>query len=388
MRQFRTPGGTEWHSFKDVNNAALDCMNGTNESLLSLVSSVQIEKVKERVQAVKSWVDFGEIFAEFSDLLLHLPLPPQRLPGLSQAEMDLERELFSVFVPKQHLPKKKDVNSPKKSLIREGLHARVVGEKFHVVEAYLNESCQRLVDAATVRSTALKMDNESWEEIIDDHREVGEVGEVGKAGEAGRSNGEDADVNNKYCDECGRDTNTDEVRLDALDCGHKICLSCGGGVADPKNVSKKKISSGAPPLELPMRPDGTTPTPRPIPKKRNLVPSDVLKCASSRTLGGGDSYFIVQELFSGEGHLLVTPSHSESPSPIEIYIFDSGVVSIRTRQVYDIRSLEEMDGKEMVEVIVEHVMNIDLFSNLIRRHLLIESPSSQLAVQMSDMMGL
>ena len=328
MRQFRTPGGTEWHSFKDVNNAALDCMNGTNESLLSLVSSVQIEKVKERVQAVKSWVDFGEIFANFSDLLLHLPLPPQRLPGLNQAEMDLERELFSVFVPKQHLPKKRDVNSPKKSLIREGLHARVVGEKFHVVEAYLNESCQRLVDAATVRSTALKMDNESWEEIIDDH----EVGEG------------------------------------------------GGGVED-------SVADGAP-LELPMRPDGTTPTPRPIPKKRNLVPSDILKCASSRTLAGGDSYFIVQELFSGEGHLLVTPSHSESPSPIEIYIFDSGVVSIRTRQVYDIRSLEEMDGREMVEVIVEHVLNIDLFSNLIRRHLLIESPSSQLAVQMSEIMGL
>ena len=122
-------------------------------------------------------------------------------------------------------------------------------------------------------------------------------------------------------------------------------------------------------------------------KKRNLVPSDLLKCASSRTLAGGDSYFVVQEIFS-TNKLLVTPSHSESQGAIEIMIFDSGVVSIRTKSVFDIRSVEEMDGKEMVEIFVEHVMNVDLFQNCMRRHLLIESPSSKLAVDLSDMMGL
>lgn len=234
--------------------------------------------------------------------------------------MDLERELFSVFVPKPHLPPKKDGNSPRKTQIKDGLHARIVGKKFHVIEELLNASCQRLVDASSVDAVALMNGGDSWEEIIDT---------------------------------AGGGATKDQVEVED---------SNGGGNARDSTCSTK-------------------------PGKRNLVPSDLLKCASSRTLAGGDSYFVVQEIFS-TNKLLVTPSHSESQGAIEIMIFDSGVVSIRTKSVFDIRSVEEMDGKEMVEIFVEHVMNVDLFQNCMRRHLLIESPSSKLAVDLSDMMGL
>jgi hypothetical protein len=311
LKHFRSKEQNKaWHTFQQVNNSELNCMDANNNNLLSLVPASSITSIKERVGAVNSWVDFGSIFADFSTLLLTIPLPPQRLPSLNQAEMDLERELFSVFVPAQHLPSKKDAISPRKTQIKDGLHARIVGKKFHVIEELLNTSCQRLVDAASVDAVALMNDGDSWEEIID---------------------------------------------------------TAGGGATKDQGEAE----------------DSTTCTT----KKRNLVPSDLLKCASSRTLAGGDSYFVVQEIFS-TNKLLVTPSHSESQGAIEIMIFDSGVVSIRTKSVFDIRSVEEMDGKEMVEIFVEHVMNVDLFQNCMRRHLLIESPSSKLAVDLSDMMGL
>ena len=323
LKTFRTQGGTEWHTFHDVATADLNCMNSTNNDLLSLVSSKSIKSIKQRVASVHSWVDFGSIFADFSLLLLTLPLPPQQLPSLDQANMDLERELFSVYLPQTHLPKKKDKNSPRKTITKDGLTARIVGKKFHEIETILNTSCQRLVDAATID---IQQNTDSWEEIIDTCELVA--------------------VNTVEKQEHEQETETTTTTATA-----------------------------------------TATATLTLQKKKNLVPSDLLKCASSRTLAGGDSYFIVQEIFGTE-KLMITPSHSESQGAIEIMIFDSGVVSIRTKSVFDIRSVEEMDGKEMVEIFVEHVMNIDLFHNCMRRHLLIESPSSQLAVDLSDMMGL
>jgi hypothetical protein len=327
LKRFRTVGGSEWSSFHDVHNAKLNCMNQDNHNLLSLIENNSIQSIKDRVSAVKSWVDFSAIFSDFSDILLTIPLPPCRLPTIEQAEIDLDRELFSVFVPKQHLPKKRDTISPRKSIVKDNLHARVVGKKFDQIETLLNESYQRLVDASTV-TVSNTMQEDSWEEIIDSTTATTTT----------------ASTMNTNANTDTKTSTTNET--------------CTNTTTNFDNNRSK-----------------------------NLDPSDLLKCASSRTLAGGDSYFVIQEMFA-TSTLLVTPSHTETQGAIEIYIYDSGVVSIRTKSVFDIRSAEQMDGKEMVEIFVEHIMNIDLFHNCMRRHLLIESPSSKLAVDLSDMMGL
>ena len=120
----------------------------------------------------------------------------------------------------------------------------------------------------------------------------------------------------------------------------------------------------------------------------------VLKQAVSRTLGGGDAFFVCQELF-GTSKLLVTPSHSESSGEIEICFFPNSIISVRTPSVFDIRSLNQMDGREMVEVHVTHVLNLcigerraGVSSCSVLRHLLIDSPDSQVASDVSDLMGL
>lgn len=338
MRSFRSQEDrTQWHTFTEVSNAAIDSMDGSNNDLLALVDAAQVHEIKHRVQSVQNWVDFGSIFSDFSKLLLTLPLPPQRLPALEQAEADLERELFSVYVPKPHLPLKKDACSPRKVQMKDGLYGRVIGKQFHLIEDLLNESCQRLCDASTVGVVGHLNQDDSWEEIIDS--------------------------------------------------------SSGNGTADaPPSAAVPTTTPTSPTSSTPTSstsstPSTTAPTSSCKRAKRNLVPSDILKCAASRTLGGGDAYFIVQQLFA-TSMLLITPSHSTTPGAIEIMIYDSGVVSIRTKSFFDIRSVEHMDGKEMVEITAEHIINIDLFQNCMRRHLIIQSPSSQLAVDISDLMGL
>ena len=283
-------------------------------------------------------MDFGSIFSDFSELFLTLPLPPQRLPSLPQAEMDLTRELFSVFVPPQHLPPKKDGISPRKAgKPTDGLVARALGKKFEEISSVLNESCQRLVDAASVDVT---MHADSWEEIID---------------------------RSSFDDSLQTGTTTEPTEANT-----QTVVNTKTDAAEKENKEKEKEKEEDNKCETAAS------------QKRNLVPSDLLKCASSRTLAGGDSYFIVQEMFGVNPNLLVTPSHTSSQGAIEIYIFDSGVVSIRTKSVFDIRSVDKMDGKEMVQIMVEHVMNVDLFHNAMRRHLLIESN----LVMSSDMMDM
>ena len=122
---------------------------------------------------------------------------------------------------------------------------------------------------------------------------------------------------------------------------------------------------------------------------------DVITRVVSRTLGGGDAFFVCQELF-GTDQLLVTPSHTESAGEIEICFFGGGIVSVRTPSVFDIRSLAQMDGKEMVEVHVTHVLNLCIGGGRgagvdqcsVVRHLLIDSPDSQVAADVGDLMGL
>ena len=127
---------------------------------------------------------------------------------------------------------------------------------------------------------------------------------------------------------------------------------------------------------------------------------DIIRRSVSRTLGGGDAFFVCQEFFSTD-QLLVTPSHTESPGDIQIIFFHNGIVSIRTTSVFDIRSVSHMDGKEMVEVHATHVLNLaisapstsneheeDVSACSVIRHLLIDSPDSQVAADVNDLMGL
>ena len=122
---------------------------------------------------------------------------------------------------------------------------------------------------------------------------------------------------------------------------------------------------------------------------------DIITRAVSRTLGGGDAFFVCQELF-GTAQLLVTPSHAAPSSEIEVCFFPGGIISVRTPSVFDIRSLAQMDGKEMVEVHVTHVLNLSIGDDRragvdgcsVVRHLLIDSPDSQVSADVSDLMGL
>ena len=107
---------------------------------------------------------------------------------------------------------------------------------------------------------------------------------------------------------------------------------------------------------------------------------------------GGDAFFVCQELFSTP-KLIVTPSHTESPGAIEVCFFRGGIVSIRTRSVFDIRSVDKMDGRELVEIHATHVLNLlvrrsGLDACCLQRHLLIDSPDSGVVADMADLLGL
>ena len=110
--------------------------------------------------------------------------------------------------------------------------------------------------------------------------------------------------------------------------------------------------------------------------------------ASSRTLAGGDSYFICSHLFSAPGHLLVTPSHEDSNSPVRIWLRASEeLVSIEHESVFNVNSVEKMDERELMQVSVLHVTELDLCMHQIKRYISIESPDSEVANDIQDLLA-
>ena len=328
----------DWVSFEDVARSDLDSMARASTDAVDLMSEIDrgtVKAIGKAVGSVRSWVGFAQIFADYDDFLSHIPLPPQRLPTDEQADADAQRELFAIFTPTKN--------------------SKVMTKQVRNLKA-------------------------SRARILEESRRQQERESAG--GESARSEGQRSRSGS-------RATSTESVNA-------TVVRSKGDSMADtPRRKTEMRsgeklwrCSSSLVWDDAAMILHSLLPT---ILGDAVKTPLDetvaVIKRAASRTLGGGDSYFLCQQLFSG-AELLVTPSHSELPGDIEIHLFENGVVSIHTWSIFDIRSVRRMDGKEMVQVRAVHILHLRPGEKLMKRQLLIESPDSQLAADMTELMGL